>query len=181
MFCPKCGCRNDDSSKFCLGCGASLVMFVQSAPPKYAPNEQPIYTSTVQPITLSVQPIAPAPYTATPKAIGTAIVAIVALIMLCLPWIEPYWGLTLNYFDFCLGDKDGSVIALIGLIAYGTLAIVSVITGFRGTKTGFGIAAGTLGIFMGAIMFMVEGTVGYGVYLFLAANFLLIIMSTLEK
>lgn len=166
MFCPRCGSRNDEDARFCLKCGTPLAMFIKP--------ETPVYTTPARPIT-------PVPYTATPKAIGTAIAAIVAVIMLFPPWLCSDWGLTLNYFDLCSSSGDSGTMALVGLIAYGILAVVSVITGFIGTKTGFGIAAGTLGIFMGAIMFIVEGTVGYGVYLFLVANFLLIIMSTLEK
>lgn len=48
MFCPSCGCRNDDGTKFCCGCGAPIASFVkQPEAPVYTPvqpSEPPIYT-----------------------------------------------------------------------------------------------------------------------------------------
>jgi hypothetical protein len=43
MFCPKCGASNDDSSKFCLGCGGPLGQPAAPAPQAQVPPQVPNY------------------------------------------------------------------------------------------------------------------------------------------
>jgi len=41
MFCPKCGNSNDDSAKFCSGCGSVLPQAIKDVPPPQTENDAP--------------------------------------------------------------------------------------------------------------------------------------------
>ena len=65
MFCPNCGKKNPDDSRFCESCGSNLndqaapaaapaappaqPAYTAPAQPAYAPQPQPVYTPPVQP------------------------------------------------------------------------------------------------------------------------------------
>ncbi len=70
MYCPKCGATNDDTSKFCLGCGGPLGQ--QAEPPAAAPPPAPAYNAPP-----AYQP----PQTNPPKKSHTGIIVVIALIL----------------------------------------------------------------------------------------------------
>lgn len=171
MFCSKCGCPNDDNSKFCSNCGAPLAMFAPPAPPVYSP--------------------APA---AKPQksgnGIAAAISALMALMMVFLPWLS-ILELSLNFFDIMdVSDNNGwifvelaksSFILLCFMIAFFVLGIITIVKGFKGRTSGCGIAAGIIGIFiMLALAICIEFELEYmgvGAFLFFVSSIVLIVLS----
>lgn len=178
MFCPECGCRNDDNSKFCVSCGTPLAMFFQPQTPAYTPNEQPMYAPAAQPETPTYNPApmrytpeapaynpAPEVYSPNPAAkpkksgngIAAAISSIMTFFMFFLPWLS-IWAWSLSYIDMM--DVSGdlgwildeaetiSAVLIICMIAFSVLAIITIVKGFKGRTSGCGIAAGIIGIIM---------------------------------
>jgi len=70
MYCPKCGATNDDTSKFCLGCGGPLGQQAES--PAAAPPPAPVYNAPP-----AYQP----PQTNPPKKSHTGIIVVIALLL----------------------------------------------------------------------------------------------------
>lgn len=192
MFCPKCGCRNDDNSKFCLSCGNPLAMFVQPEP--YVNNTTPVgYTTETPAFYPTPDAYSHAPAVKPKKSgngIAAAISSIITLLMFFLPWIS-VWGFSVNYFDMM--DASGllgefvdeadtiSAILIICMIAFSTLAIITIIKGFMGKTSGCGIAAGIIGICMVlALAIGMEFELGYmgmGAFLFLVSSVVILVLS----
>lgn len=192
MFCPECGCRNDDNSKFCVSCGTPLAMFAQPDTPVY--NTTPIgYTTEAPAFNPAPAAYAPAPAVKPRKSgngIAAAISAIITFLMFFLPWLS-VWGYSMSYFDmmdvsgdlgWIIDEADTvSAILIICMIAFFVLAIITIVKGFKGKTSGCGIAAGIIGICMVlalaiAMEFELE-YMGVGAYMFLASSIVILVLS----
>lgn len=91
MFCPKCGATNDDTSKFCLGCGWPLSQPATPAAPP-APPAAPVY---------SAPPQYQAPQSPPPKKGHAGIIIVVLLLVLAIA-AAGVW-----FFFIRDDDKDG--------------------------------------------------------------------------
>jgi len=79
MFCPNCGKKNADDSKFCEGCGSVLTEQTSAAPPPPQPKQplqQPVYNP---------QPSNPEGYLKKPLTVGDYIVM---FILFCIPFVN---------------------------------------------------------------------------------------------
>lgn len=84
MLCPTCGARNDDHSKFCLGCGGPLQ---QAVPPQTPPPPVPPMTPTPpnQAPAQTGQPIPPyQPPTPPEKKGHTGLIAVIVILLLLI-------------------------------------------------------------------------------------------------
>jgi len=126
MFCPNCGKQNEDSARFCYGCGTVFENAAQQpqqpVQPQYQAPQQPQYQAPQQPqYQAPQQPVYPAQQPAVPGkglAITSMVLGIVALVFCCI-WY--------------LGIPCAIVGAVLGGIAYSKAKAV-------GMKSGMAVA-----------------------------------------
>lgn len=183
MFCPSCGCRNDDGAKFCCSCGAAITPVNSDAH-----TNNPTFT-TPQFNKQFGQNIA-----VSKNGIIAALSIIAACFMFLLTWLEDEWLGKFNFSRMISVSKnlgyfvdDAGVISVVMkllMIAFIILAIITAVQAVIGKKNIFGIITGCLGVLMVAVfvVFLVEleiglECIGMGAYIFLALSIVGIVFS----
>lgn len=117
MFCPKCGAKNPDGSKFCAGCGNNLALASPVAQPQMPPVQQPVPPEQPQ---VTVEPTQP-PVKEKTDFVAAAKSALNDLLVLVKPLYEKAKELVLKNKLLSMGIAGGIVLILVACIVAGVL------------------------------------------------------------
>ncbi len=166
MFCPKCGNKNDDGTRFCSSCGAPLEQQAPQQPNYQQPNyQQPNYQQPnyQQPPYGQPQYAGTGSYKAPIKNRGLALCIILSIITCGIYGIIWMVGMAddLNTASNRTGDTNGITVFLLSLVTCGIYGIfwaykagekVDLIRGYNGEAPS-----------NSAILYLILSLLGFGI------------------